>query len=183
MLLAIIWGAKAGSLDSMLAKGEVSLLETYPDGRLEQVTAMAQVHAPIDQVWALLTDFAGYAQWMPQVKAVSVQSTTGSQSVVEWTVAVVGPDIKFVQRLVMDSAEHTITGTHVSGALPGSHWNWSMAESGSGTLVQRTVRVNVVDSNWFIKQVEDEHHTLDYGINSAIGVVELRGLARALAVK
>ena len=165
----------------MLAKGEVSLLETYPDGRLKQVTAIAQVKAPIERVWAQLTDYAGYAGWMPQVKAVTVRSSTGSVAEVEWTVAVVGPDIKFVQRLEMDTTAHTITGTYVSGAMPGSHWNWALTADGDQTLVQRTVRVNVVDSNWFIKQVEDEHHTLDYGINSAIGVVELRGLARALA--
>lgn len=171
----------AASLDAMLAKGEVSLLETHPDGRLKQVTAIAQVKAPIERVWVQLTDFSGYAKWMPQVKAVSVRSATPTEAMVEWTVAVVGPDIRFVQRLEMDAAAFTIRGTHAGGAMPGSHWNWSLTAVGDQTIVERTVRVNVIDSNWFVKQVEDEHHTLDYGINSAIGVVELRGLARALA--
>jgi hypothetical protein len=33
-----------------------------------------------------------------------------------------------------------------------------------------------------LKQVEDENHTLDYGLNSAIGVIEVRGLKRKLGV-
>lgn len=173
----------AGSIDSLLKRGELSLLETYPDGRLKQVTAMAQVKAPSERVWALLVDFARYGEWMPQVKAVSVKSQSETEAVVEWTVAVVGPDIRFTQKLVLDQANLAISGTHAAGALPGSHWEWHLEPAGENTLVERTVRVNVVDSNWFVKQVEDEHHTLDFGINSAIGVVELRGLARKLAAE
>lgn len=183
MWLAWICASQAASLSALLAKGEVSLLETYPDGRLKQVTAIAHLDAPVEAVWAVLVDFPAYELWMPKVKSVNVQSSSATEANVEWNVAVVGPDIKFVQHLVMDSAAHTIVGTHAGGAMPGSRWNWALSADGEGTLVERTVRVNVVDSSWFIKQIEDEQHTLDYGINSAIGVVELRGLARKMAAK
>ncbi len=173
--------AVAASLDGLLARGEVSLLETYPDGRLKQVTAIARLPVTMDRVWAVLTDYASYETWMPQVRDSTVAGTEGGRTLVDWTVAVVGPDVKFRQSIAADRAAGTIRATHAGGAMPGSTWSWQLSSEGDRTLVERTVRVNVVDSNWFVKQVEDEHHTLDYGINSAVGVVELRGLARKLA--
>ncbi len=172
--------AAAASLDGLLARGELSLLETYPDGRLKQVTAIARLQAPLDTVWSVLTDYAAYESWMPQVRDSTLVSSDGQTAIVDWTVGVVGPDIQMRQSLVADRAAGTIIAKHVSGAMAGSSWAWKLTDEGERTLVERTVRLNVVDGNWLIKQVEDEHHTLDYGINSAAGVVELRGLSQRL---
>ena len=68
----------------------------------------------------------------------------------------------------------------VSGALSGSAWEWRLTDEGSSTLVERVARSNVVDSNWILRQVEDANHTLDYGVNTASALVELRGLTKAL---
>lgn len=180
MILLAAALCSAASLDGLLARGELSLLETYPDGRLKQVTAIARLEAPLDSVWSVLTDYAAYETWMPQVRDSTVVSVEGNTAIVDWTVGVVGPDIQMRQSLAADRAAGTIIARHVSGAMGGSSWAWKLTGEGERTLVERTLRLNVVDSNWFIKQVEDEHHTLDYGINSAAGVVELRGLAQRL---
>lgn len=181
--------AHAQSLDSLLARGEVSLLETTPDGQLKQVTAIVQVAAPIDVVWATLTDFASYKDWMPQVRKSDVVSTerlsseassAGAVVVVDWTLTVVGPDVGFQARYTLDPARYTITGEHAGGALAGSRWEWRLESHNGGTLVYRTVRSNVVGSNWLLKQVEDDYHTIDYGINAAAALVEVRGLKRKL---
>jgi ribosome-associated toxin RatA of RatAB toxin-antitoxin module len=171
----------ADSLDALLAKGEVTLLETRPDGRLRQVTALALVHAPIDVVWKRLTDFAAYETWMPQVVDSTVVSTVADTVVVDFSVAVVGPNINFRESHVLDPVAHTVSGTWVSGALQGSHWDWKLETHGADTLVSRVLYLNVMDTNWIVRQVDDEHHTMDYGINVATGVVELRGLEKALA--
>lgn len=184
MLLALILAtapaARAVTLDSLLAKGEVSVLETFPDGRLRQVTAIGLLDAPIDRVWALLVDFGAYESWMPKVRDSTVVSRTETEAVVDWTVAVAGPDISWRQRIVIDPVSHTITATQLSGAMPGSRWVWKLSDYGGKTLAERTIRVNVVETNWFVRQIEDEQHTLDFGINTAIGVVELRGLETRL---
>jgi carbon monoxide dehydrogenase subunit G len=179
--LALTAAAPAATLESMLAKGELTLLETFPDGRLKQVTAVGLLDAPVDTVWAVLVDFGGYTGWMPKVRESRVVSNTGNEWVVDWTISVVGPDIKSRQKIVVDPDARTIMATQLEGGMPGSRWSWKLSDQGSKTLAERTVRVNVVESNWFIKQIEDEQHTLDYGINTAVGVVELRGLERKLA--
>lgn len=172
--------AHAGSLDALLARGELSLLETLPDGRLKAATAIARVHAPIEVVWARLTDWGAYETWMPQVAKSTLVSNEANVAQVDWTLAVVGPNINFRGQYVMDPSAHTIVGTQVSGALSGSTWEWRLDSEGATTMVYRMVRSNVVETNWIIKQVEDENHTLDYGINVATGIVEVRGLVKAL---
>lgn len=181
ILLALgIGAAGAGTLDELLARGQLSLLETYPDGRLRMTTAIGRVHAPPEVVWAKLTDWGAYERWMPQVADSTVVSADAASAVVDWSIAVVGPNVNFRARYTLDRARWTIHGEQVSGALGGSSWDWKLEPVGGETLVYRSVRSNVVETNWIVRQVEDEHHTLDYGINVATGVVELRGLLAAL---
>lgn len=180
MSLLLVALASAASLDGLLARGELSLLETWPDGRLKMATAIGLAPAPVDVVWARLTNWGDYENWMPQVADSTLASLDGNVALVDWTLSVVGPNINFRARYTMDATRHVITGEQVSGALSGSTWTWTLEPAPGGTLVQRAVRSNVVETNWIVKQVEDEHHTLDYGINVATGIVELRGLMKAL---
>lgn len=170
------------TLDALLDRGEVSLLETRPDGRVLQATTLARIPRPMGVVWAKLADFAAYEQWMPQVADSTVVSSGPGTLVVDWSVAVMGPNVNFRQSVTLDEAKHVIHARWVSGALPGSHWEWRLVAEGSDTMVYRTLYANVVDSNWFIRQVEDENHTLEYGINVATGIVEMRGLKKGLGV-
>lgn len=172
--------ASAESLEALLARGEVTLLETSPDGRLKQATAIVLVHRPVEEVWAKLVDFGAYATWMPQCEASTVVSEDGGETVVEWTVAVVGPNVTFREAFRLDAARHVVEGRWVSGALSGSHWRWELVPSGADTLVYRRLYTNVVGSNWLVRQAEDENHSLEYGINVATGVIQVRGLKRAL---
>ena len=174
--------AHAESLDALLARGEVTLLETRADGRLKQATAIGLVRAPIERVWAQLTDFPSYVGWMPTVHRSEVLVTEGNDITVGWTLSVVGPDIVYSALYRLDPAAHTIHGTWVEGALPGSHWEWRLEAKGGDTVVYRTVYTNVVDTNWVVKQIEDDNHTLDYGINVATGIIEIKGLKKALGV-
>lgn len=169
-------------LASLLAQGEVNLLETWPDGRLKQVTTIAFMPVPPEKIWGILVDFEHYEEWMPQVEVATESGRTETMVVVDWRIAVVGPDVQLQTRYTMDAATWTIQGNWESGALPGSTWSWRLVPVAGGTRVYRSLRTYAVDSNWVLKQVEDENHTLDYGLNSAVGVIEVRGLRRKLGV-
>lgn len=179
-LLLLVLPAQSLSLDELLARGEVTLLETLPDGRLRRVTAISRLPVAPDVVWARLTDWAAYKGWMPQVAASNLVSLEGEVAVVDWTIAVVGPNVSFRARYEMDPVKRVIHGEQVSGALSGSVWDWSLTAEPGGTLVERCIKSNVVESNWIVRQVEDSNHTMDYGINVATAVVEQRGLRNAL---
>jgi ribosome-associated toxin RatA of RatAB toxin-antitoxin module len=182
VILLLAGLARAESLETLLARGEVALLETKSDGRLRQVVAIGLVRAPPDAVWAKLTNVADYENWVPQVADSTVVEQTETRLVADIAIAVVGPNVNFREEFVLDPANRTIKGTWISGALKGSHWEWRLVPTGAHTTVYRTLYTNVVDSNWLVKQVEDENHTLEYGINVATGMVEIRGLKKALGV-
>lgn len=167
-------------LSVMLRQGEVNLLETWPDGRLKQATSIAFIPAPAEKIWAVLVDFERYEEWMPQVVEARESGRTEAMVVVDWRIAVVGPDVQLRTRYTMDMASWTIQGNWESGALSGSAWSWRLIPVEGGTKVYRSLRVYAVDSNWVLKQVEDEHHTLDYGLNSSVAVIEVRGLKRRM---
>ena len=67
LALTLAQPAGAATLDGMLSKGQVTLVETGSDGRLSQVTTLSRIDAPVDAVWARLVDFDAYETWMPQV--------------------------------------------------------------------------------------------------------------------
>jgi ribosome-associated toxin RatA of RatAB toxin-antitoxin module len=180
LLAGYAFAESPGSLDALLERGEVTLLETRPDGRLAQVTAMAVIHAPPDVVWAKLVDFPAYEHWMPQVADSTVVSRTDTVVTVDFSVSVVGPNVNFRQACTLDPASHAIHSVWVSGALQGSRWDWKLEPHGADTLAIRTLYTNVIDTNWIVRSVEDENHTLEYGINVATGVVELRGLKKVV---
>ena len=54
----------------LLEKGELSLVESYRNGRLRQVTVVALVKASPDKVWSVLTDYEHYLEFMPNLDRV-----------------------------------------------------------------------------------------------------------------
>jgi hypothetical protein len=177
-----VWIATAHAdddLPGLLARGPVVLVESNSAGRVTSVTAIDQMVAAPDVVWAKLTNFADYTTWMPQVAQSDVESTTGDTVVVDWSIATPGPNVSFVGSYQLDATARTITGKWVSGALEGSHWEWKLVPDGSGTRVYRTTYSSAVSDNWLLRQFDDPSHTLELGLNAATPVVELMALDKA----
>jgi len=173
--------ARADTLDSLLARGEVVLVETQPDGHLKQVTGISRVEAPAAEVWAKLVDFAAYPEWMSNCAKAEVTEQGENYAVVDWSVRVPGPNVKFSGRYDYDPETWTIIGTHTGGALEGSHWEWRLVSDGDQTVMYRTVFSNVVADNWLVRQFEDEHHSMEFGLNAATPVIELIAVKNAFA--
>jgi len=177
--LAPVPSAWASTLDSLLARGEVVLVETQPDGHLKQVIGISRVDAPVADVWAKLIDFEAYPQWMSNCAKAEISERGEDFAVVDWSVRVPGPNVKFSGRYDYDAATWTIVGTHAGGALKGSHWEWRLVPDGDATVMYRTVFSNVVADNWWVRQFEDEHHSLEFGLNAATPVIELIAVKNA----
>lgn len=170
----------SNDLDTLLRRGDLTLIETQADGRLRQATAIGLLDAPVERVWELLVDFAAYPRWMPKVASAEVRPVSQGVVEVDWAVSIAGPDVRYRSRHELDREAWVIRGEQVSGELAGSRWDWRLEPRGAQTVLYREVYSNVVGSNWLIRQVEDETHTLEYGINAASGIIELQSVRRAL---
>lgn len=178
LLLALTLG---GELDALLARGEVTLIESKADGHLHQVTNISDIDAPVEVVWAKLADFAAWPGWTPQIEETIVTPISATVFDVEWAIAVVGPAVRFKGRYTLNKPAWTITGVWVEGSLEGSRWTWRLEPRGpSQTRLYRTSFTNAVADNWVLRQVDDENHTLEYGINAASGLVEVKALKVAV---
>lgn len=174
------------SLTSLLSRGELTLVESKPgkksgqDGGLKQVTSIANIKAPVEAVWAKLIDFPAYTVWMPKVTECTPTRTEGNQVDVQWNIDVPGPNYRYLTRNVLDKAHFRIEQSQLEGALKGSHWSWQLIAQGDSTLVYRTAFTNVTDESWLARQLDDESHTLSYGINVSTGLLEVRALRRVM---
>ena len=178
LLLAAL--AHGGELDDWLARGEVSVFETQPDGHLRQVTDIIDLPAPTETVWNKLVDFETWPSWMRSVSQAKIVGRTGDAVDVQWEIAVVGPAVRFTGRYTLDKPGWAIRGVWTEGALQGSYWNWRLEPHGATTRLYRTSYTNAVADNWLLRQLDDQGHTLEYGINAASGFLEVSALKRAL---
>lgn len=172
------------TLNTLVQKGDLTLLETNSDGTLKQVTAMALIKAPIEVVWQKLGDYQAYLNWMPKVKTAIILKKEGVITQTKWEIEVPGPNYTYVVDNIENKSLYTIKQKQVSGALKGSHWGWQLvAISSDTTMVFRSVFTNVTDESWIVRQVEDESHTLSYGINVSSSLLEVKALKRVLEKK
>ena len=172
------------TLLSLLGKGELALVESRGDSSLKQVTAIAVVSAPIDVVWARITDYAAYQSWMPKVGAVTVLKTEGNTQQIDWDIEVPGPNYKYTMQSVADKSTWTVKQKQIGGALKGSFWGWQLVSQGANsTLVFRTTFTNVTGESWIATQLDDENQTLNYSINISSALLEVKAVSRAFSGK
>ena len=175
--------ARASELDDLLARGEVSLIESTADGGLQQVTTFSRIHAPVAGVWAKLIDFASYETWMPQVATSDEVERTEASVTVDWSIKVPGPNVNFRARYDLEPVAYKVTATGVSGSVAGGVWEWVLKDEGATTFVTRTTYASAVVDTWIVRQFDDEAHSLELGINAASPIIEVRGLKAAVEGK
>lgn len=177
LLLLPLGSARASDLDALLQRGPVAHVETRPDGSLERIVAYADTPAPPDRVWACLTAFDTYTEWMPGVARVKETRREGGLVEHDWVLAVPGPNVRFSTRFHLDPPTRTIRGSATSKNLGGSTWSWRLeARPGGGTRIVRTSRSTGITDNWLLEMLGEHKDLLDLGINLASPVVEVEAV-------
>ncbi|MGA9375156.1 MAG: SRPBCC family protein [Mycobacterium sp.] len=106
------------------------------------VTANATVSAPIDTVWAILTDHVGMAGWAPGISVSLGRPGTpdpnGLGAVRRISTPGPGPDI--VEEVTTFDAPHVLGYKALSGTpIPGYTGEVRLAPAGTGTRIEYTV--------------------------------------------
>lgn len=169
--------ARAGDLDALLDRGPVALVETGADGAFQRVVVYGDTVAAPEAVWACLTAFETYTEWMPNVAR--VKETRREEGLVEhdWVLAVPGPNVRFSTRFLLDPPSRTIRGSATSKNLSGSSWTWRLeALPDGGTRIVRTSLSTGITDNWLLEMLGDHKDLLDLGINLASPVVEVEAV-------
>ncbi|MFO8058316.1 MAG: SRPBCC family protein [bacterium] len=79
-------GAKAGTLASLLSKGQVVMMNDDPPGGIPWTTAAGvMVDAPVDLVFSTATDFESYPEVVPMTDGAVVEPVSGMDNLYEVT--------------------------------------------------------------------------------------------------
>lgn len=102
-----------------LQRGE-PVLWAYRYNKVEGAQAMVVVPVPIDEAWALLTDYESFADWMRSLEAITqVTWTTPTTAVVGYVLPAFGKKIKYALRRTHRAPDHQ-TWVADSGDLRGT---------------------------------------------------------------
>lgn len=178
LLCAFVSGsARADELSSLLAGGPLVRIETLPDGKLKQATCIADVDAPADLVWKVLTDFESYRFFMPRIEKLEV-TRDGNDSIVAYKLDTPVVSTSYTLRYSPDAANRIMQVKQVKGDLGGSRYQWRVVTLADGrTRIYYSGLIKNYSS--IAERFEDEQQTLSIGIN----VVSLMATAKALKVR
>jgi len=180
-MLALMLGAALAApapetLETLLARGPVVLVEADGEGRFDAAVATVDVEAPLETVWTVVTDFGSYKEFVPRVVESDAQPI-GSGLRVSWEIDSPGMNTKYTVQYALDRAVHAIEARQVSGDLRGSRWRWDLAEIAPGrTRVRYTSRAR--NFSRVLAALEDDAQTVTAGLNVGAAITLLRALKK-----
>lgn len=165
-------------LKPLLEKGPLVLVEETSSGKFAQATAITEISAPPERVFATITDTGKFTQFMPKVTTSEVTKTEGKPNEydVHTVLDVPGPDTDYVTHWTADPQKLEVVGRWKSGDLKDSTWLWKMERTREGTtLLSYTVSIRNFSS--LLQNIEDSSQTMTVGVNVS------SALAAAKAIK
>jgi ribosome-associated toxin RatA of RatAB toxin-antitoxin module len=185
-LQELVSRAELQALAPLLARGELSLVQSWPSGRLRQVTVLALIPAPPSRVWAALTDYAAYPEFMPNVASVEILGRQGQDTVVHYELEVPGTNVEYTLRhRHQPEARVDIWLEDDEGDIRTGGWRWELVphDGGKATLVLYHLYTDVRESSWIVKQMLSAQPAMEHGLNVATGLVTVQALQRRVRPK
>jgi ribosome-associated toxin RatA of RatAB toxin-antitoxin module len=131
-----------------LAAGEIVVLDTRPPGASPGAgggTAVAVVPAPVERVWAVLTDYPGHPRYYPGVESAEVLEASGPRVLVRYTVRIGFFSFRFHMNKVADPArrriEWQLAEDRANGLLRENSGYWLVEARPGGSLVTYSIAV------------------------------------------
>jgi ribosome-associated toxin RatA of RatAB toxin-antitoxin module len=170
-------GLAIESLMPLLAKGELSLVESAPDGSLAQVTCMALVNSPPGRTFETITDFQNYSRFVPHVIESKIVDRNAEFTDVRFEIDLPLSSIKYVMRYRYNGI--TSIDIHVAGGdIKTGVYRWDICPVGNRTVAMYSLHTKVGESSWFLRKILKSQPGLEHTINLATGNVLVKAIKR-----
>jgi uncharacterized membrane protein len=134
--------------EQRLAAGEIVVLDIRPPGSDPTTgggTALAIVKAPVEAVWAVLTDYPGHPRYYPNLVSAEVLETSGQRVLLRYTVRIGLLTFSFHMNKVPDPAarriEWQLAQDRSNGLLRENSGYWLVEARPGGSLVTYAIAV------------------------------------------
>jgi carbon monoxide dehydrogenase subunit G len=177
VLLATILATpvRADEIAGLLRAGPLVRIETDPTGKYKEGLAIAEVDAPADVVWRVLTDFPSYRGWMPRVTKCDVEKD-GADFLLDMKIDTPFVSTRYTNRATVDDAARTIKIKQERGDLKGSRYHWRVVSIDDGKRTRLYYGGVVRNFSSLAEGLEDDQQTVTIGIN----VVTLMATVKAV---
>ena len=166
-------------LSPHLDAGPALLVEFSGDDQLPAIVMAARVHAPPEQVAAVLTHPEGYPRFMPALDAVQIESQRGAQTAYSWSwrLAVFTLRGRNVMTTLSGSAQqgYRVDIRATGGDLGTGRMTWRVYPDEAGSLVVFASRIDMRRANWVSGRLEAGGQSVNRTINIALASVMLLG--------
>jgi carbon monoxide dehydrogenase subunit G len=175
LLVVVAPAAHADELAALLGAGPLVRIETDPAGKYKEGLAIADVDAPTEVVWQVLTDFAGYKTWMPRVTKCEIERD-GADYLLDMKLDTPFVSTRYTNRATVDDAARTIKIKQEKGDLKGSRYAWRVVPLADGKRTRLYYTGVVRNFSSMAEALEDDQQTVTIGIN----VVTLMATVKAV---
>ncbi len=163
----------------LLERGELSLVESRPSGRLQQVTVIGLVVAPPVVVWQVLTDYRNYTSIFKNLAELEIVKSEGNDTWLDYELEVPGSNLEYrLRHHHLPRKRIDITLANDEGDIQTGAWRWDLVphDNGRQTILVYTLYTDVRESSWLIRQVLKSSPTVEHGLNVATGLVTIRAV-------
>jgi coenzyme Q-binding protein COQ10 len=173
----------AETLQSLAGDGQLVVVEENKDGSLKLVTAGSRIEAPLDKVWAQITDYETYGTWMPQVERVEIRKRTGNQVDVFFDLAfkfsVISKEVTYTLRQI-ESPKSSIRWFLVDGDFSVSRGSWHLVPVADGSATLVFYSTDLVSMGWIVKTLLEEQPSMELAIQASTAVMVVKSLKMSL---
>lgn len=138
---------------------------------------VADVDAPIDLVWKVLTDYEQYRFFMPRIDKLEV-TREGNDALVSVKLDTPLVATNYTNRMSPDVSKHIIQVKQERGDLPGSRYRWQLTRLGDART-RITYSGIIKNFSSIAESLDDDQQTLTIGIN----VVSLMAAVKAVEAR
>lgn len=91
-----------------------------------------QIDAPIDVVYAVITDYASYPEFLDQVGTVTVKESSETSALVTYSVELLGKSIHYTLALKQQAPSRVTWSLDSSNVMKRSDGSWELSTNASG---------------------------------------------------
>ncbi len=153
------------------------LLEVKEDerGKLELITGGILVDSPPEDVYALITDYDSYTEFMPSLAKCEVvhRSRDGRTLHVRYVLklkfAAISTSVKYTVKLSLDPDGYEVRWDLIKGDMKETRGGWKLVplDGGKRTALFYSVYSDIGSINWITKKLVDATPGIEVAINSS----------------
>jgi ribosome-associated toxin RatA of RatAB toxin-antitoxin module len=173
------------TLERLAGTGQIVVVEEGPNGRLTLVTAGQKVNVPPEKVWALVTDYANYHKWMPQVDKVIASNRKGNTVDVffdlDFQFSVISKEVTYSMRHI-ENPMTSIRWFLTEGDFSSSRGSWHLVptDGGKATLIFYSTYTDLMSMGWIVASLLEEQPSMEMAIQASTAVMVVKAVKEAV---